>query len=75
MLCSELDGELIREVRSNDAKSTTCPAWAGENLDILVHTNAKLWGTSGSNWGKLWRFDVAVKQWGVRDKAKHEFAG
>jgi len=54
VLCFEPDGELIREVRSNDAKFTTCPAWAGENLDILFCTSAKLWGTGGSNGGKLW---------------------
>jgi len=74
VLCFEPDGELIREVRSNDAKFTTCPAWAGENLDILFCTSAKLWGTGGSNGGKLWRFD-AGKQWGVRGQAKYKFAG
>ena len=74
VLCFKPDGELIREVRANDARFTTCPAWAGENLDILFCTSAMLWGKGGSNGGKLWGFDVG-KQWGVRGQAKYKFAG
>ena len=74
VLCFKPDGELIREVKANDARYTTCPAWAGENLDILFCTSAKVWGAGGSNGGKLWRFDVG-RQWGVRGQAKYRFAG
>lgn len=74
VLCFNPEGELIREVRSNDAKYMTCPAWGGENLDILFCTSARLSGEGGSNGGKLWRFD-AGKQWGVRGQAKYKFAG
>lgn len=74
VLCFKPNGELIREVRSSDAKYMTCPAWGGENLDILFCTSAKLSGAGGSNGGKLWRFD-AGKEWGVRGQAKYKFAG
>lgn len=74
VLCFKPNGELIREVRSNDAPYTTCPAWAGENLDVLFCTSAKLFGKGGSNGGKLWRFD-AGKHWGVCGQAKYKFAG
>lgn len=74
VLCFKPTGELIREVRSNDAKYTTCPAWGGENLDILFCTSANRFGEGGSNGGKLWRFD-AGKHWGVRGQAKYKFSG
>ena len=74
VLCFKPDGELIREVKANDARYMTCPAWAGENLDILFCTNAKVWGAGGANGGKLWRFD-AGKRWGGCGQAKYKFAG
>ena len=74
VLCFKPDGELVREVRTNDARYTACPAWAGENLGILFCTSAKVWGAGGANGGKLWRFD-AERRWGVRGQAKYKFAG
>ena len=51
------DGEPVREVIANGTPFTTCPAWAGENPDILFCTSTKVSGGGGSN-EKLRGFDV-----------------
>ena len=47
--------------RVNNARLATCPAWAGENLDILFCTISK----AGDGW----------KLWGVRGRENMHFPG